>query len=165
MFRTMDFVGRDFFSSMNIFLNSNKSNNLLVLDVSSWFGGWTSWSAMSVWWPWGLHIPGARWTRRANDRKPWTVMCFTMLLLLLLLLWCNLGGAMLGCQTIHIDTSPGFHGFRSQSLMIEYVPEVPLRIGTLPQTNSSPLKMDGWNTTFLLVLLELNVKLSGCFFF
>ncbi len=22
--------------------------------------------------------------------------------------------------------------------------------GTLPETNSSPLKMDGWNTTFLL---------------
>ena len=24
------------------------------------------------------------------------------------------------------------------------------RVGTLPETNSSPLKMDGWNTTFLL---------------
>ena len=23
-------------------------------------------------------------------------------------------------------------------------------VGTLPETNSSPLKMDGWNTTFLL---------------
>ena len=26
----------------------------------------------------------------------------------------------------------------------------PIFRGTLPETNSSPLKMDGWNTTFLL---------------
>ncbi len=25
-----------------------------------------------------------------------------------------------------------------------------LLVGTLPETNSSPLQMDGWNTTFLL---------------
>ena len=25
-----------------------------------------------------------------------------------------------------------------------------LHVNTLPETNSSPLKMDGWNTTFLL---------------
>ena len=31
-----------------------------------------------------------------------------------------------------------------------YIPIIPFILYTLPKTNSLPLKMDGWNTTFLL---------------
>ena len=59
-------------------------------------------------------------------------------------------------QTRHPQTCRSFSrrtsslGYSGKSTLEEVIFCSPISLGTLPETNSSPLKMDGGNTTFLL---------------